>query len=248
MKEYTIGITTFPRRLEQFKQLVLSIRQHTNNEILVQANPFNKITDETYRREMLEYCSNVDNLYLTIYPTFTSLSKMWNTIVINSSNDNILVLNDDVRIESNVYESVGHIIDVYNGLSVLNHSWSHYIISKRMLDTLGYFDERLLAYGEEDGDMVWRYNELFKSPPPLQYISGIVNLQEGYGLTPPNLRWFDAGHVIRPAFNREFCLGIKYTPNPNSISGMFGSGHQCNIANEKQYPYEKFKLDNKDLL
>ncbi len=242
----SIGITTFPRRFETFKKLVNEIRSKTDSEIIVQVNQFNKISDDIYRKEVLSFCSSINNVYVTIYPTFTSLSKMWNTIVINSSNDNILVLNDDVSISNpNFLEDVIKIKDSYNGLCVINNSWAHYLISKSLLDDLNYFDERLLAYGEEDGDMVWRYIDKFKVYPNVSYIAGIHNHGEGYGIIPPNLKWFDAGNVIRPLFNRDFCFNKKYSPNINGHKGMFDTNRINVLSNEKQYPYESFKLNNK---
>lgn len=243
----SIGITTFPRRFELFKTLVTEIRKQTDAEILVQVNPFNKIIDDMYRRDLMLFCSFIDNLHITTYPTFTSLSKMWNTIVINSTNEHVLILNDDINISnSNLFKDIENVSNAYNGLCVLNNSWSHFLISKHMLDNLNYFDERLLAYGEEDGDMVWRYIKQFGVYPPTIYLSGVANYGEGYGIIPPNLKWFNAGNVIRPLFNRQFCFDIKYSPNQNGHRGMFDTNRIDILGNEKQYPYEKFKLDNKD--
>lgn len=248
MENYTIGITTFPRRFEHFKTLITTIRSYTNAEIIVQVNQFNKIKDEQYRKDVMLFCSSVNNLYLTVYPEFTSLAKMWNTIIINSSNENVLMLNDDMIITQNIFKIVETIVGNYNGLCVLNNSWSHFIISKHMLDELNYFDERLLAYGEEDGDMVWRYYEKFKTPHVVVYTPGIQNIGEGYGIVPPNLKWFNAGNVIRPEFNRDFCFNKKYTPNKYGYRGMFDAERMKILPDLRQYPYESFKLNNKDLL
>lgn len=233
--------------LNFLKKLITDIRKQTDNEIIVQVNPFNKTVDDQYRKDLMIFCSFVDNLHLTTYPTFTSLSKMWNTIVLNASNKDVLILNDDITISNpTLFNDIENVKNAYSGLCIFNNSWSHFLISKQMLNDLNYFDERLLAYGEEDGDMVWRYIQKFKVYPPTVYLNGIANHGEGYGLIPPNLKWFDAGNVIRPLFNRDFCFNKKYSPNPTGHRGMFDTNRIDTLGNEKQYPYEKFKLDNVD--
>lgn len=247
--EFTIGITTFPRRFEMFKQLVRNIRSVCNYEIVVQVNQFNKIEDEEYRTNILKFCSEIPNVYLTIYSTFTSLSKMWNTITINSKNDIILSFSDDVNVtDSSWFESVNRILKGFNGFTILNNTFASFLISKKMINEIGYFDERLLAYGEEDGDFVWRYIKMFGNYPNVDYCSSFYNIGEGYGITPPNLRWTNPGNVIRPAFNREFCFNEKYKPKENSPVGMFGIPMDSVLENLVQYPYEKFKLENLEKL
>ena len=244
-RNFTIGITTFPRRFEMFKEQILKIRSVCDNEILVQVNQFYKIKDEEYRRNILKFCSEISNIFVTIYPTFTSLSKMWNQIVINSSNDIIFSVSDDVNFINeewvvNIYKE----LESFSGFKILNNTFSTFLISKNMLDEIGYFDERLLAYGEEDGDFVWRYIKQFGVYPQVSYINNFYNIGEGYGIEPPNLRFIQIGNVIRPAFNRDWCFTEKYSQENDNPIGMFGIPMKCNISNEKQYPYEKFKLEN----
>lgn len=244
-KEFTIGITTFPRRFEMFKRLVLNIRSICDYEIVVQVNQFHKIVDEEYRKNILKFCSEVPNVYLTIYSTFTSLSKMWNTIAINSINENILSVSDDVNItDSSWFDTVKDILKDFNGFNIINNTFATFLISKKMINDMNYFDERLLAYGEEDGDFVWRYIKMFGYYPKIVSVGSMYNIGEGYGIEPPNLRWLNPGNVIRPAFNREFCFNEKYKPKENCPVGMFGISMESMLENSVQYPYEKFKFEN----
>ena len=145
----SIGITTFEARFDSyFVPLLKRIRECTDCEIVVAINgehdhPFS----QDYRRKILRCIADFDNVYPIVFPQFRGLSKLWNSIVIHASHDHILMLNDDIMIESlDFMKLVTDLINRNEGKSFLiNRSWSHYLISREELDTLGYFDERLLG-------------------------------------------------------------------------------------------------------
>lgn len=247
----TIGITTFKRRLEMVSRLIESIKQNDPEiEIILTVNAdYKEKFDEEYRRSICELCMNYSRIFPIIFPTFTSLSKMWNSIVINASNEYVLMLNDDLIVENaNLIKEIEAEIEkrsegktLQGQLFKINHSFSHFVCSKSFLDDIGYFDERLLAFGEEDGDLVWRYIEKYKEDVPSVEIEGISNIGEGYMIANQNMQIENVeNYRLVPLFNRQF-IDSKYKRSLTGIKGMFQHKMKRVKPDEKQYPYESFK-------
>ena len=55
---------------------------------------------EDYRKKILELCTSIKNVYPIFYLETRGLSKLWNTLLITSDSDNLLILNDDIEIHS----------------------------------------------------------------------------------------------------------------------------------------------------
>ena len=106
---------------------------------------------------------------------------------------------------------------------------------------MGFFDERLLGLGEEDGDFFWRFYKKYKKEIPSVDVGLIDNVQSDLA---------DEGYTkgIRTAskFNRDFIQEKKYkTTLLGGYRGMFDKKVNQILEDEKQYPYELFYLDNK---
>ncbi len=245
MEDITICITTFKKRLDMVKNLINDIKEYYPNiTLLLAINGENNEEgmNDTYRSDILQFISTKTNVIPIMFTEYRSLSKLWNTLVIFSKTNYNLILNDDLIFKNGlIIPTIQKCIETNKlGIFTINGSFSHFVISKTQLDELGYFDERLLAHGEEDGDMVWRYIDKYSNDIPNLNISGITNMAD-YKTKPDNM----VLHVDnKPKFNRTFCFG-KYEQSQNGIVGMFGSPHINVISNEKQYPYEKFWFKNR---
>tara|TARA_R110000782_G_scaffold212150_2_gene300268 strand:- start:96 stop:653 length:558 start_codon:yes stop_codon:yes gene_type:complete len=185
-----------------------------------------------------------------VFPTFfletRGLSKMWNTLLIMSYHDNVLMLNDDIEIHSSdIFDiTTAHInSNVYNGLTKMNSSFSHFIVSKNLMDEIGYFDERLLGFGEEDGDISYRLLKVNKRIDNIG-VPRVLNIVS-------NVRhdFVKSGIGKYSEFNRTFIYGEKYTPETNGKHrGMFDTPMKQLLDDNNQYPNEKYFLDNKHRL
>lgn len=247
MEDITICITTFKRRLPLFKNLIKSIKKfYPDIEILVAINGENEESvDDNYRYEILSFIALQKNVIPIMFTEFRSLSKLWNNLVIFSKTNYNLILNDDLYFNNNkIVESIQEKINNDNniGLFTINGGWSHFVVSKIELDKLGYFDERLLAIGEEDGDMTWRYINMYNKEIPKLRADNIFNLACDYNIAPTNMVTYVDN---KPKFNSTFIKEHKYCNSNNGIIGMFGSPHEKILQDEKQYPYEIFWLRNK---
>jgi hypothetical protein len=240
----SIGITTFEARFEQyFIPLIKRIRENSNNEIVVAVNGENgRPFGEEYRRKLLSFLAEYENVYPIFFPRFRGLSKLWNSIAIHATHDHILMLNDDIMIESsNFMNDVCDLIQRNGGKTFLiNRSWSHYLVNRDELDTLGYFDERLLGIGEEDGDMSWRYIKQFGEAIPSFKLKAFENFAEESvrSYKPVNIQTHSGTKYSM--FNKKFIHEEKYLPANDGIKGMFETPVMMKDPGERQYPHERF--------
>lgn len=244
---YSIAITTFSKRLEIVCNLIDQIRSfNTTNHIILAINgDCNKPFDNSYRTKILQHCLKHNDVYPIFFPEFRGLTKMWNTLSIHSSTEINLILNDDVEITTNDIFSYLDNINTLDTLQTINNSFCHFILSKKTLEDLNFFDERFLGFGEEDGDIVYRHIEKFNKPISNVYLHGIHSLAS-------NIRDNSIAigkHPRYTSFNESFAFGAmgpKYVPTstPTIITGFVP--HQTKVLNdENQYPYESFFRKNK---
>ena len=244
--EYTIGITTFSKRYDYVVKLISQIRDFTDKKIILAINgekdgQFN----DKYRQKILQFCSVYENVYPIFFIETRGLCKLWNTIMINSSDDNLLILNDDLEILSDdIFKGIDSInTPEFNGLTKVNSSFSHFFVSKNIMSEIGYFDERLLGFGEEDGDVTYR---LLKKNVNINsiFVNGVVNI-----VSEVRHDHIKAGIGKYSMFNREFIYNEKYKKNLTSpYKGMFDTPMEQILEDTNQYPYEKFFKENKDKL
>jgi hypothetical protein len=219
---FSIGITTYKYRFEEYlAPLIKDIRRELGNEIILGINgEYNEAFDEEYRKEILNLSSSTPDLYPFVYPNFRSLAKMWNTIIINSSNDYVLVLNDDLKIlDSTFFKEVDYHINRLQAHFTINHSYSHFVIRKSHMTEMTWFDERFLGIGCEDHDMRRRgiiYHNC--------NIGGLENCTD----------------------NKNCVIGQKIENGKYSLFNRVLLNQ--NIEPVAQYPHERFYLENRERL
>ncbi len=247
---FDIGITTFSLRYNFVENLINKIRELNikNNIFLCINGEKDSNFNEEYRQRVLKLCCKHENIFPIFFVEIRGLAKMWNTLIIHSTKDNILILNDDIILSSDdIFEVVSNHIesDKYYGLSKINNTFSFFVINKKIIDDLGYFDERLLGFGEEDGDITYRFISKFNKDVYGLYVKDIDNIVS-------NIRHEE----IKPGvgkyswFNRDFIFNNKYNCNnaKSGISGMFGIVYDQILPDINSYPQEKFFIENKEKL
>jgi hypothetical protein len=241
---FTIGITTFSKRFNYLEKLVEQIRSFVDYPIIIVINgEKDGTTDDKYLKDVLNLCQTYNQIYPTSFLETRGLSKMWNTIVVQSYHDNIMILNDDIEILSN------HIFNVadevfrdtnFQGICKINSSFSHFLVDKKVIESLNYFDERLLGFGEEDGDISYQMLKLNKTVDNV-YCNGVINI-----ISDVRHDHITSGIGKYSKFNRDFIYGQKYvTDYTSNLKGMFDTPMKEQIQNNAQYPYEIFFRDNK---
>ena len=248
---YSVVITTFDKRFEAFLvPLLAQIKeQRPNIEVIVVINgPARGVFDEVYRANILSYLARFPKVFPTMFPSFQSLAKLWNRGALTAIHDHALILNDDLELKSEngtcFFDHLEAAMATHPGTFKINGSFSHFILDKRELIEVGFFDERLLGLGEEDGDFYWRFYKKYKKEISSADMGLINNVQSNLA---------DDGYTkgIRTAskFNREFIQNEKYkTTLLGGYRGMFDKKVNQVLEDEKQYPYELFYLNNKNKL
>jgi hypothetical protein len=250
--QISIGIATFERRFEDyFVPLLTQIRSlEIDAEIVVAINGEHKREfGEDYRKRMLEFLSCHKKVFPVFFPVFRSLSKLWNTILIHASGEIVLMLNDDTLITDRKFMvKIAGILKKNGGRSFLiNRSWSHFVARKEEIANLGYFDERFLGIGEEDGDMTWRYIREYGAPMASHTIKGFKNYAEDtMAQQPENIKCHSESKYS--LFNRRFVHEKKYATSANGIQGMFDSPMEMKNEGPDQYPNECFYHEHSDEL
>lgn len=248
----TIGITTFESRFEKyFMPLLSTIRGYDHEtEIIVAVNgEHDHEFNEGYRADILRYLSSQKKVFPVMFPLFRGVSKLWNTIIIHATHDFILVLNDDIMItDKNFIGNIQELILKNNEKSfTINESWSHFLISREEIDHLGYFDERFLGIGEEDGDISWRYFQEYRRPISDFRVRSFKNFAEEtvHTYKPTNITCHSGTKYSQ--FNRDF-VHLKYREGRYGLPGMFGKPVIMVDAGPDQYPNEKFYRKRKNEL
>ena len=227
MIDYSIGITTYSYRFERFLiNLVKEIRKDKNNEIILAINGnYKQPFDEVYRKNVLNFCTEYENIYPFMFPNFRSLAKMWNNIAINASNNYIVMLNDDISIFDPIFwKSVEGNIEKYQTSFKMDNTFCYFVVKRDELDQLGWFDERYLGIGWEDTDFIDRYEKTYNRK--FLNILGV----------PGAKRFTDFENVI---VNQRVIY--KYSVFNNEI-------YDQKLPFVPQYPHEKFFWANGDKL
>ncbi len=161
------------------------------------------------RRMFLQAVAEDPGIFPTSLRVMVGLSRMWNLGIQFASTKTCIVLNDDLLVDSKHVQS-----DVQalaqgareHELVVGNHSWSHFAISRDCIQSVGWFEERLLGFGEEDGDYTLRFREVFDRLPMNISLAAFVNVVADDRQTVPAGRgkYSLQNHVF---FQRKFDLG-----------------------------------------
>lgn len=168
-ESYCIGIITYSKRKNYIETLLCDIREQSDIPVYLAVNcDYNQPFDNDYRKFILELSTKYDNVYPSFYLKFRGSSKLWNDIITNSNYDNILMLNDDGRVKNNFINDIINykITTKNNTILKTNHGWASFIVTKRFIQSVGFFNEFYIGIGFEDYEFVKRVGEFpsFNSP------------------------------------------------------------------------------------
>lgn len=227
---YSITIQTYVHRFEPyFKPLLARVhKQRPNVEKVVFVNGQHKEKfDENYRREMLQYASYFSNTFLLMSPIVRGCAFMWNNSINYTSGDYVLVLSDDVIVLDGFFDEFEAMLATNHELGDesfrINTHWGHFCMYRQdvldITNRVGYFDERLIGFGEEDGDWMWRYQDRFNRHMRNYGTNKMPYNTDEKCLPGKNTRTHSNSKYS--AFNREF-MESKMEMDPNSTNNACG--------------------------
>lgn len=255
---YSITIQTYAYRFDSyFKSLLAKIhRQRPNIEKVIFVNGQNKEPfNEDYRRGMMQYASNFQNTFLVMSPFMRGCSFMWNTCVNYTSNEYVLVMGDDVLILDGFFDEFEAMLSHNRTLGDesfrINWHWGHFCVWRNdMIDPnrVGYFDERLIGFGEEDGDWMWRFQNKFNRHMR-NYTTDKLPFNTDNSCSPGKNTKTHSGTKYS-AFNRHFQFEQKMEPDiggSNNACGVYGNNPQkirSGMETPNMYPGETWYRAN----
>ena len=159
--DFRIGITTYIDRYEDyFKPLYLAIKDiFPDVHLTVAVNGFSSQDDQQQylQRFENELCTSAPanhHFYLHDHPH--GLTKLWNEILSESPGIPTFILNDDLRIYPWLRRWAESLTWKNQLLTLINSTWSHFIISPEVIRNVGAFDPGFPGIGFEDMDYTAR--------------------------------------------------------------------------------------------
>lgn len=181
LSDLSISIATFEDRFfAHALPLIEQIRRECDVPIVLVINGnLDRAINPILLSNFISAAVKFGNVFPVTFHTFHGCAKLWNTGILHGDREITLVLNDDIGIIPG--ELFSHLVQIVNlteqsGLIKINESWSHFAISKQLINKLGWFDERFLGIGEEDGDYQLRFHEFFGSHVRSERVMSFVNL------------------------------------------------------------------------
>jgi glycosyltransferase involved in cell wall biosynthesis len=177
----SIVICTFEDRFFKFAlPLIKQIRNESDLPIILIVNGnLDRPVSSSKFKEFLAQVINFPNVYPVTFTSFQGCAKMWNSGILHADSEVVIILNDDLQlIPGTLQADLSKAVESANSSMVvrINGSWSHFVITKKAINVLGWFDERFLGIGEEDGDYQTRYSSHFSREIPTIRLMSFVNL------------------------------------------------------------------------
>ena len=154
----TLGVVTYLGRFEKFFQPLIR-RLHflfPDYEINVFINGHHNIFRQLqYLKNVTSFLQKYSNVRYMTHVSHQPLARGWNWLILMSTRERVLILNDDVFPEMEFryhLERLENLPDIVT----LNDSFSHFLIAKKIVRQVGWFDERFLGIGHEDWDYLCR--------------------------------------------------------------------------------------------
>jgi hypothetical protein len=152
--DYSIGIVTYVERFNKsFRQLALDLTKYfpdVERNAIINGFP-DQIKQLKYLKEVTPFLQKCGFKHVLTYEKHQALAKGWNQLIIMSTAPRIMILNDDCQIGPNFRKEFESQCGDHEWL-FLNCSYSHFFTSKSVVKKIGWFDERFLGIGHEDGD------------------------------------------------------------------------------------------------
>jgi hypothetical protein len=183
IEDLAIVISTFQDRFFTYcLPLVQQIRSISKVPIFLVVN--GKFVEEDKANEYSDFLREVCS-YTRVFPIcFNSLNgwaSLLNAGIRHSDARNLLIMNDDILIDSALFNddmrfALAHVSN--ENLITINNSWSHFIITRQCIRDVGFFDERYLGIGEEDGDYFRRYSSHYGKFPMNENLACFVSIND----------------------------------------------------------------------
>jgi hypothetical protein len=199
--------------------------------------------EATTRKQFLAQAVELGQINPITLGTGRGMAEMWNTGARLADSEKLIFLNEDLLISQEfALSAIVRLEDELekNHLVILNDSFGHFGLTMSALMEVGWFDERFLGFGEEDGDFVWRFLEVY--PEGISRIShpGLSNAFSTIGYESIE----SADRTKYSEFNYQM-LRCKYEFLEGPAEGSFGQSAKLVSPGAQRYPDELFRREFK---
>jgi len=159
--KFVIGITTYVERYDDyFKPLYRSLSfLFPDVPIVVTVNGFPDSDKQHHYLSRLqsELCAQAPSHHtFVLHDRPCGLTTLWNEMLQASENRPLWILNDDLRVDSWIRRWAEKFDWENVRLTLLNDTWSHFIISPEVVEKVGVFEPSFTGIGFEDMDYTAR--------------------------------------------------------------------------------------------
>jgi hypothetical protein len=238
-------ITTFEAR--QFRYclpLIASLRAHEiSTPIVVVVNGEHpQAVNDTQRREFSRELLTYPQVFPVVLRKRVGLARLWNLGIQIADAPVCVVLNDDLALDRNqVWRDIAALASAAqaNGIALGSGSWSHFAISRKCINEIGWFEERLLGFGEEDADYTVRFFEVMNRLPQT------VSLSAMHHLHAPERQSLPSGHGKYSLYNKVF-VATKYSSPQTSDALREPHAYRRVFEEVAHYPGEDFRWKHQE--
>lgn len=233
--DYSIGVVDYLGRFEDYFIPLINdlVKIFPDKEIICVLNGHhNRRAQMEYLKKASIFLSKFSNIRYFSFDDHQSLAKCWNRIILMSSAERSLILNDDLSIDPYFRNDFEKALARNSDFFTINKSWSHFLVSKSVIKKIGWFEERLLGIGWEDGDYMLRMAEQNMLPISVDCL-GIKN----FVAPPNNAGWSEISGVSGKysEINKEFFRKKWYCNHLDKELGEQRKEYKINLmmGNEK---------------
>ena len=198
--------------------------------------------NQDLRQKFISELAKFTNLGVVTNFQFSGISRHWNLGIQLLGTESVACFSDDLVVShhfKNELESVYEAVKVAGLVTI--EGFAAFVLTRDLIDEIGWFDERFLGFGEEDGDYVWRYIKRFEKDPPRFKSFSLVhqNLQS---------RGDEVAGISKYSLFNLAWRKTKYVENSEGIFGCFSRPQIQRISDTDYHPMETFRRKNREFL
>jgi hypothetical protein len=230
--DYAIGVVTYVARFDTFfKPLIRQLAEvFPDKEIVCIINGHHDVSLQIeYLRNVTAFLNQFPNVHYITNEKHQPLAKCFNWLMMMSFAPRMLILNDDLSLNLLFRQDLEKCLAENQDFFIINHSWCHFLLAKKFMKEIGWFDERLAGCGQEDGDYqirMWakgyQVNE-FKCRGVINYVAPQTNA--GWAKISETVKGGDGKSA---AVNADF-MREKYTFDDDPYRGKLKAGMETPI-------------------
>lgn len=244
---FVIVVTTFELRLIDYAlPLIKTIRNATPAKIICVVNGnYRSNNDKQVRKQFFSELLEIEEVYPVTHPKFFGMAASWNLGIKLGQNYNSLVFSDDIVV-NNEKEIVKEFKDMekhfeQNKFFIINESFAHFGITLECLSEIGWFDERFLGFGEEDGDFYFRYMQKYLKHPTKVYCSTLMHIDD-------QLKGEEHSEGNKYSRLNKVAVSLKYDFGENKVNDLFGREATKKSEEYQNYLSPLMQYETYDLL